>query len=88
MYWGIRWWAWAGIGLILILVTLVLTRVVWRAFVRVGELTEALGRAQRDLEGAASAIREESDEARERLERLRERSSEETEPPAANPYGR
>jgi hypothetical protein len=88
VYWGIRWWAWAGIGLFFILVALLLTRVLYRAFVRVGELTDALGRAREDLDGALGSIRDSSQEARERLERLRERSSEETGPPTANPYGR
>lgn len=87
MYWGIRWWAWTAIGGVLVLVTLVLARVVYQAFVRVRELTDALGQAREDLEGAASVIRDSSEEARERLERLRARS-EETEPPASNPSGR
>jgi hypothetical protein len=87
VYWGIRWWAWAGIGLLLIFVTLLLARVLYRAFVRVGELNEALGRAKEDLDGAMGSIRDGSEEARERLERLRARS-EDTEPPTANPYRR
>jgi membrane protein implicated in regulation of membrane protease activity len=87
VYWGLKWWAWAGIGLLFIVVTLMLARVVFRAFVRVGELTDALGRARDELDGAMGVVRDESEEARGRLESLRERSKE-TGPPAANPFAR
>lgn len=88
MYWGLKWWAWAGIGSGFILVTLILTRVLYRAFVRVGELTEALGRAREGLDGAMAEVRDESELAREGLARLRSLKAEESEPPAAKPFGR
>lgn len=90
MYWGVRWWAWAGIGLILILVTLVLARVLWSAFVRIRQLTDAIARAQEDLRGAAADIRDESDRASEHLAGLRERrwATEDPGPSTAKPFGR